>query len=76
MPVKDLTIDDNLICFLNDNSELYNGMYLASACQNFIEYQNSFLQPILDENQLNGILYPYVDNIKKKYQSKKLSIIK
>ena len=66
MPVKNLTIDDNLICFLNDNGELYNGMYLASACQNFIDWQNSFLQPILDGNQFNGILHPYVDNIKKK----------
>ena len=66
MDVKDLTIDDNLIYFLNDNQELYNGMYLASACKKFIEYQNAFLQPILDENRLNGILHPYVDNIKKR----------
>ena len=66
MPVKNLSIDDILICFLNDCGELYNGMYLASACQNFIEWQNTFLQPIVDGNQFNGILHPYVENIKKK----------
>ena len=42
-------------------AELYNGMYLASACQLFIEWQNSFLQPIVDANKFNGILHNYVD---------------
>ena len=66
MPVKNLSKDDNLICFLNDNGELLNGMYLASACQNFIEWQNTFLQPIVDGYQFNGILHPYVENIQRK----------
>jgi hypothetical protein len=66
MPVKNLKKDEKLICFLIDEGELYNGMYLASACQNFIEWQNSFLQPIVDANEFNGILHHYVDNIKRK----------
>ena len=41
-------------------------MYLASACQNFIEWQNTFLQPIVDANMFNGILHNYVDTIIKK----------
>ena len=66
MPVKELSIKDKLICFLNDNGELLNGMYLASACQNFIEWQNSFLQPIADANAFNGLLHHYVDTIRTK----------
>ena len=57
---------DKLINFLNDAGELLNGMYLASACQNFIEWQNTFLQPIVDSNAFNGILHNYVNNISKK----------
>ena len=57
---------DKLINFLNDAGELYNGMYLASACQNFIEWQNTFLQPIVDANMFNGILHNYVNTIMKK----------
>ena len=64
MPIKNLSIDDNLIYFLNDIGELYNGMYLASAFQNFIFWQNEFLQPIVEEYKFNGILHPYVENIK------------
>ena len=66
MPVKSLSSKDKLICFLNDNGELFNGMYLAAACQKFIEWQNSFLNPIVEANGINGILHHYVDNLKKK----------
>ena len=67
MPVKTLSPNDKLINFLNDNGELYGGMYIASACQNFIEWQNLFLQPIVDVNvAFNGILHHYVENIQKK----------
>ena len=58
--------NDMLINFLNDDQELNNGMYLASAFQNFIEWQNQFLQPILDANLKKGILNQYVNNISKK----------
>jgi hypothetical protein len=67
MPIKDLSEKDKLICFLNDGGELLNGMYLASACQNFIEWQNTFLQPIVDANTtFDGILHNYVDAINRK----------
>ena len=65
MPIKDLSIKDKLISFLNDPGELLNGMYIAAACQNFIDWQNSFLNPIIDANAFNGILHNYVDNIRK-----------
>ena len=43
MKEKDLSANDELIYFLNDDGELGNGMYLAAACQNFISWQNTFL---------------------------------
>ena len=78
MPVKDLSPSDPLIYFLNDDGELGYGMYLAAACQNFISWQNSFLQPIVDANTSNGILFSYINNIKKKIpvqNSKKRNIV-
>jgi len=66
MPVKELKPSNKLIDFLIDNGDLGGGMYLAAACQNFISWQNSFLQPIIDANTSIGILNCYVDNMKKK----------
>jgi len=66
MPIKELKPSNKLIDFLIDNGDLGGGMYLAAACQNFISWQNSFLQPIIDANTSNGILNCYVDNMKRK----------
>ena len=67
MKVKqEFTKKDKLISFLTDAGELYNGMYLAAACQSFIRYQNTFLQPIIDANMFDGILHNYVNTILKK----------
>ena len=63
---KNFTKKDKLINFLNDEGELYSGMYLAAACQSFISWQNAFLDSIVFANIANGILNNYVDNIKKK----------
>ena len=66
MPIKEsFTKKDKLINFLTDDGEILNGMYLASACQKFIEWQNLFLQPILDINMFNGILHNYANSISK-----------
>ena len=40
-------------------------MYLASACEKFIEWQNLFLQPILEANMYSGILNNYVNTLSK-----------
>ena len=58
--------NEKLINFLNDVNDSNNGLYLASACQNFIAWQNEFLKPIVDANINNGILHNYVKNISKK----------
>ena len=41
-------------------------MYIAAACQNFISWQNEFLQPIIDSATFNGNLHYYIENMKKK----------
>ena len=66
MKPKDLSEEDPLIYFLNDDVELGNGMYLASACQNFISWQNNFLQPIIESTEQNGILHYFSNNMKRK----------
>ena len=64
MQIKELDSEDKLSFFLNDNGELNNGMYLAAACQNFIDWQNSFLMPIVESN--SKILHRYCNKINKK----------
>ena len=66
LPIKELNANDKLAFFLNDNGELGYGLYLASACQNFIDWQNSFLLPIIEKNKKIGILHKYINNIIKK----------
>ena len=66
MKPKNLEKDEKFIYFLNDDGELGYGMYIASACQNFITWQNTFLQPIIDNVAQNGILHFFVKNMKRK----------
>ena len=66
MEPKQLTKEDELIYFLNDNNELGCGMYLAAACQNFISWQNEFLQTIIESRNFNKNLNYYIENMKKK----------
>ena len=65
MKKKDLGSNDKLVYFLNDDGELGYGMYLAAAGQNFITWQNSFLQPIIDSVAQNGILHCFAKNMKR-----------
>jgi len=60
---KKLTDEDNLNIFLNDNKE---PNYIAAACQNFISWQNEFLQPIIESEKINENLYYYIKKIEKK----------
>ena len=60
-----LNMDANLpICFfLVDNGDIDGGMYLASAYQHLIEWQNAFLDLIISQNGLNGILNSYISQL-------------
>ena len=69
---------DKLINFLNDCGEPNNGMYLASAYENFIKWQNEFLEHIIKYGIGNKNLKNYIENIKIKipiYQANKNQIL-
>ena len=68
MEPKELTEEDKLYYFLNDNKEIGYGMYIAAAYQSFITWQNSFLQSIIDSEKLNENLNYYIENMLKKVQ--------
>ena len=62
-----ITLDESksIDYFLNDNAVAGKGMYIASAYQNFISWQNNFLNKIIDSLKNGGILHHFIDNIKK-----------
>ena len=66
MEVKTLKEDDKLIYFLDDINEVGNGMYLASAYQNFINWQNEFLQYIIDNGKNKKNLDFYIESMNNK----------
>ena len=66
MPVLDISYNSPLCDFLVDNGELYHGMYLAAIYDMFIEWQNSILNNIINNNSQNGLLNPYIDLLSRK----------
>ena len=62
-----ITLDESksIDYFLNDNAVAGKGMYIASAYQNCISWQNNFLNKIIDSLKNGGILHHFIDNIKK-----------
>lgn len=65
MPPIDLDENKSIAHFLNDNGEIGKGMYIAAAYQTFIEWQNSFLDKVIEPLRQNGILHHYVKNMEK-----------
>ena len=61
----DLNEKREVAYFLNDNGEIGKGMYIAAAYENFIEWQNQFLDGIIEPIKQNGILHHFVKNIEK-----------
>jgi hypothetical protein len=62
-----------IINFLVDDGEIGYGMYLAGGYEQFIKWQNNFIQPItksLDKNK-DGILYYLNQNLKHKIDVQK-----
>ena len=66
MDEKELSIKSELAYFLNDINEEGYGMYLASAYQNFINWQNEFLEFIINNGYHKEYLKLYIENMKKK----------
>ena len=63
MPVKTIKEDDSIAYILNDDGEMYYGMYLAAAYQNFCDYQNNFLNSIIN-NMSSDKFFFLIDKIK------------
>ena len=60
---KDLSLESPLCFFLVDDGDQDGGMFLASAYQNFIEWQNKFINDIISKNSIKGILNSYVPKL-------------
>ena len=58
-----LTIDNPLCYFLIDDGDRDGGMFLASAYENFIQWQNQFIEDIIIKNNLGGILNSYISQL-------------
>ena len=71
MPEIDLDENKSLAHFLNDNGELCKGMYIAAAYQKFINWQNVFLDRLIEPLRQSGILHYFVKNMKKKIDIQK-----
>ena len=65
MNPKEINQNDLISFVLNDDGELGNGMYIAAAYQNFIEYQNQFLYSIVNNTKKESPLYYLIENIQK-----------
>ena len=78
MEVIDLEKEKHLAYLLNDANEQGFGMYLASAYENFIKWQNEFLEHIIKYGIGNKNLKNYIENIKIKipiYQANRNQIV-
>ena len=65
MPPIDLDENNCLACFLNDDGEIGKGMYIAAAFQNFINWQNQFLDGLIEPLRQSGILHHFIENMGK-----------
>ena len=63
MPPIDLNDNQPVAYFLNDNGDIGKGKYIAAAYQNFIKWQNNFLDSIIENSKPSGILHHFVKNM-------------
>jgi len=63
MPQVDLNENMEIAYFLNDDGDMGKGMYIAVAYQNFIEWQNNFLDSLIEPLKQSGILHHFVKNM-------------
>ena len=66
MPVLEISKNSPLSDFLVDNGELYHGMYISAIYDKFIEWQNSILNNIINNNSQNGLLNTYLNLFSRK----------
>ena len=59
----DMKLENQLCYFLVDKGDEDGGMFLASAYEKFIEWQNAFINLIISSNNMNGILNGYISQL-------------
>ena len=59
----EMNIDNALCYFLTDDGDKEGGMFLAAAYQNYIIWQNNFINEIISKNDIKGILNSYVSKL-------------
>ena len=65
MPPIDLNENKEIAFFLNDDGDIGKGMYIASTYENFIQWQNNFLDAIIEQTKHSGILHHFVKNMER-----------
>ena len=58
-----MKIENSLSNFLVDDGDKEGGMFLASAYENLISWQNIFINEIISKNGMKGILNSYVSKL-------------
>ena len=61
----DINMDNYLSNFLVDVGEQDGGIFLASAYEHLIEWQNKLINLIIEQNKENGILNSYIPQLEK-----------
>ena len=61
----DMNMDNALSYFLVDTGEQGGGMFLASAYEHLIEWQNKLITLIIEQNKEEGILNSYISQLNK-----------
>ena len=69
----DMSIDLPLSYFLLDDGEENGGMFLASAYEKMIEWQNDFIDIIISENKLSGIHNSYISQLEQEIEIQEAS---
>ena len=59
----DIKVDNSLCYYLVDDGDKDGGMFLAAAYENFIKWQNQFIDDIIAKNNFGGILNSYISQI-------------
>ena len=59
----EMNIDIPIYYYLVDKGDQDGGMFLAAAYQNYIEWQNKFIDQIISKNSIKGILNSYVSQL-------------
>ena len=61
----DMDINNNLAYFLVDIGDQDGGIFLASAYEHLIEWQDRIINLIIEKNKDNGLLNSYIPQLKK-----------